>query len=92
MATGVIIANVSEALGHSFFSATVDYKSNPPRLWVFGSVKTIHALSNHLNLPLTDDIDGHALSNHLNLLLTDDIDGHALSNHLNLSSPTMGFA
>ena len=36
MMTGRILANVSESLGHSFFSATVDYDAEPPRLWVFG--------------------------------------------------------
>ena len=38
MATGRVIANVSESLYHSFFSAVVDYTTNPakPTVWVFG--------------------------------------------------------
>ena len=37
MDSGRVIANVHESLGHSFFSATVDYDAKPsPRLWVFG--------------------------------------------------------
>ena len=38
MATGIVVANVSESLYHSFFSAVVDYTTKPgkPTLWVFG--------------------------------------------------------
>ena len=37
MSTGIIIANVSESIDHSFFSAVVDYsRPDGERLWVFG--------------------------------------------------------
>lgn len=48
MATGVVIANVSQALGHSFFSAVVDYATSTerqPKLWVFGPA---HARGNKI--------------------------------------------
>jgi hypothetical protein len=36
MQSGRVLANISASLGHSFFSAVVDYNSNPAKLWVFG--------------------------------------------------------
>ena len=37
MLSGRIVANVSESLRHSFFSAVVDYDAKPtPKIWVFG--------------------------------------------------------
>eukprot|EP01052_Picozoa_sp_SAG31_P034521 SAG31_NODE_4047_length_3638_cov_1.867477_1_plen_293_part_00 len=46
MLSGRIVANVSESLRHSFFSAVVDYSAKPsPRLWVFGPA---HARGNRL--------------------------------------------
>ena len=46
MLSGRIVANVSESLRHSFFSAVVDYNAKPsPRLWVFGPA---HARGNKL--------------------------------------------
>merc|ERR1711871_766351 len=37
MITGRVIANVSESLQHSFFSAVADYAAKPlPLIWVFG--------------------------------------------------------
>jgi hypothetical protein len=37
MESGRVVANVSQSLGHSFFSAVVDYNAKPsPKLWVFG--------------------------------------------------------
>lgn len=48
MATGIVIANVSQALGHSFFSAVVDYATSTerqPKLWVFGPA---HARGNKI--------------------------------------------
>jgi hypothetical protein len=45
MLSGRIVANVSESLRHSFFSAVVDYDSKPPKLWVFGPA---HARGNKL--------------------------------------------
>eukprot|EP00665_Eupelagonemidae_sp_cell47_P002174 gene2174-8526_t len=38
MATGRVVANVSESIDHAFFSAVVDHAApSAPRLWVFGS-------------------------------------------------------
>ena len=46
MITGRVIANVSESIRHSFFSAVVDYSAKPsPLLWVFGPA---HARGNKL--------------------------------------------
>lgn len=46
MLSGRIVANVSESLRHSFFSAVVDYDAKPtPKIWVFGPA---HARGNTL--------------------------------------------
>jgi hypothetical protein len=37
MESGLVVASISQSLGHSFFSALVDYDAKPsPKLWVFG--------------------------------------------------------
>jgi hypothetical protein len=47
MESGRVIANISASIGHSFFSAVVDYNAKPsPKLWVFGPA---HARGNKVN-------------------------------------------